>query len=40
MVAVEGRITVNKWKDVSGEDKERFLIVASNIRLLGSKNDA
>ena len=39
LVAVEGRITVNKWKDVSGEEKERFLIVANNIRLLGSKKD-
>ena len=39
MVAVEGRIAINKWKDVSGEDKERFLVVANNIRLLGSKRD-
>lgn len=39
MVAVEGRIAVNKWTDQTGEEKERFLIVASNIRLLGSKKD-
>ena len=39
MVAVEGRINLNKWKDASGEDKERFLVVANNIRLLGSKRD-
>lgn len=39
LVAVEGRITINKWKDVSCEERERFLIVANNIRLLGSKKD-
>ena len=39
LVAIEGRISINKWKDVSGEDKERFLVVANNIRLLGSKRD-
>ena len=39
MVAVEGRIAINKWKDQSGEEKERFLVVANNIRLLGSKRD-
>ena len=39
MVAVEGRIAINKWKDQTGEDRERFLVVASNIRLLGSKRD-
>ena len=39
LVAVEGRIAINKWKDVSGEDRERFLIIANNIRLLGSKKD-
>ena len=40
MVAVEGRIAINKWKDQTGEEKERFLVVANNIRLLGSKRDA
>lgn len=39
LVAVEGRIALNKWKDVSGEERERFLIIANNIRLLGSKKD-
>lgn len=39
MVAVDGRISTNRWKDASGEEKERFLIVANNIRLLGSKKD-
>ena len=39
MVAVDGRVAMNKWKDASGEEKERFLLVANNIRLLGSKRD-
>lgn len=39
MVAVDGRITANKWTDASGEEKERFLVIANNIRLLGSKRD-
>ena len=40
LVAVDGRIQTNKWKDASGEERERFLIVANNDRLLGSKRDA
>lgn len=40
LVAVDGRIQTNKWKDASGEDRERFLVVANNVRLLGSKKDA
>ena len=39
LVAVDGRIATNKWKDVSGEEKERYLIVANTIKLLGSKKD-
>jgi single-strand DNA-binding protein len=40
-VAVDGRIAQNKWQDkTTGEDKENFLIVATSIRLLGSKRDA
>ena len=39
-VAVDGRISISKWTDQSGEERERFLIVANNIRLLGSKRDA
>ena len=38
--AVDGRIQTNKWKDASGEERERFLVVANNVRLLGSKRDA
>ena len=40
LVAVDGRIQSNKWKDASGEERERYLIVANNVRLLGSKRDA
>ena len=39
-VAVDGRISISKWTDQTGEDRERFLIVANQIRLLGSKRDA
>ncbi|MBR2524992.1 single-stranded DNA-binding protein [bacterium] len=39
LVAVDGRIATNKWKDVSGEEKERYLIIANTIKLLGSKKD-
>ncbi|MBQ7125712.1 single-stranded DNA-binding protein [bacterium] len=38
-VVVDGRISVSKWSDQSGEERERFLVVASNVRLLGSKRD-
>lgn len=39
-VAVDGRISISKWTDQTGEEKERFLVIANNIRLLGSKRDA
>ena len=39
LVAVDGRIAVNKWTDASGTEKQRFNIVAGNVRLLGSKKD-
>jgi single-strand DNA-binding protein len=38
-VAVDGRISISKWTDQSGEEKERFLIIANDIRLLGSRRD-
>ena len=38
-VAVDGRISISKWTDQTGEDKERFLVVANDIRLLGSRRD-
>ena len=39
-VAVDGRISISKWTDQTGDERERFLIVANDIRLLGSKRDA
>lgn len=39
-VVVDGRISISKWTDQSGEEREKFLVVANNIRLLGSKRDA
>lgn len=39
LVAVDGRIAVNKWADASGEERQRFNIIANNVRLLGSKKD-
>ena len=39
-VVVDGRISISKWTDQTGEERERFLIIANNVRLLGSKRDA
>lgn len=40
-LAVEGRIAQNKWTDkATGNERENFLVVATGIRLLGSKRDA
>ncbi|MBE7709908.1 MAG: single-stranded DNA-binding protein [Cyanobacteria bacterium SIG32] len=40
-VAIDGRIAQNKWTDkATGEDKESFMVVATEIRFLGSKRDA
>ena len=39
-VAVDGRIGQNQWTDKApGNERENFLIIASSIRLLGSKRD-
>jgi len=39
-LVVEGRIAQNKWTDkATGNERESFLVVANNIRLLGSKRD-
>ena len=38
-VAVDGRISISKWTDQTGDERERFLIVANQIRLLGSRRD-
>lgn len=39
LVAVDGRISISKWADASGSERQRFLVIANNIRLLGSKRD-
>ncbi len=40
-LVVDGRIAQNKWTDkATGNDRESFLVVANNIRLLGSKRDS
>lgn len=40
LLAVEGRISSNKWKDnASGEEREKYFIIANNIRFLSSKRD-
>lgn len=39
LVGVEGKLEFKRWKDSLGNEKESFVIVASNFRLLSSKND-
>ena len=39
-VVVDGRIAINKWNVQTGEERERFLVLANNVRLLGSRRDA
>ena len=39
LVAIEGRLAISKWTDASGEKKERYLIRATNLRLLGGKKE-
>ncbi len=39
-VAIDGRIQQDKWTDkATGDNRERFIIIANSIRLLGSKRD-
>jgi len=40
LVAIEGRLDISKWKDNEGNERERFFIRTSNVRLLGGKNEA
>ena len=40
LVAIDGRIQQDKWTDkATGGDRERFIVIANNIRLRGSKRD-
>lgn len=39
-LVVDGRIAQNRWTDkATGNERENFLVVATSIRLLGSKRD-
>lgn len=38
-LCVDGKLLLNKWQGQDGEQKSRFVIRGSNVRLLGSKND-
>ena len=39
LVAIDGKLVASKWQDASGATKERFIVRANNMRLLGGKND-
>ncbi|MDD3593709.1 MAG: single-stranded DNA-binding protein [Candidatus Gastranaerophilales bacterium] len=39
LVSIEGKLAISKWKDASGEERERYFVRANNIRLLGSKKE-
>ena len=38
-VCIDGRLVGNKWTGADGEQRERFVIRANSMRLLGNKND-
>ena len=37
LVAIDGRLAMNKWKAPSGEEREYYYIRANDIRLLGKR---
>jgi single-stranded DNA-binding protein len=39
LVALDGRLAIDKWAAQDGSNRERALIRANNLRLLGSKKD-
>ena len=39
MVGVEGRLVSNKWKGADGTTNERFIIRATNVRLIGGRKE-
>ncbi len=39
LVAVEGRLDLNRWTDAEGNKRETYLIKGTNIRFLGGKGD-
>ena len=38
LVCVEGRLSINRWTDRDGNEREAPVIICSNLRLLGSRN--
>ena len=38
-ICIDGRLVSNKWTGADGEQRERFVIRANNMRLLGKKGD-
>ncbi|MFZ9035176.1 MAG: single-stranded DNA-binding protein [Francisellaceae bacterium] len=39
MLYIEGRIRTNKWQDQNGQDRYTTEIVATEVQLMGSRND-
>ncbi|MBE7705893.1 MAG: single-stranded DNA-binding protein [Cyanobacteria bacterium SIG30] len=39
MVGVEGRLISNKWQGADGTMNERFIIRATNVRLIGGRKE-
>ncbi len=39
LIAIEGRLDVSKWTDNEGNQRERYFIRGTNIRMLGGKRD-
>ena len=39
LVALDGRLSINKWTAQDGTQRERFVIIANNLKLLGGKRD-
>lgn len=39
LVGIQGRLEFQKWKDQAGQWREMPVVRASNLRLLGSRND-
>ena len=39
LLCLDGRLVSNKWTGADGEQRERFVIRANTMRLLGSKNN-
>lgn len=39
LVAVEGRLDINRWTGQDGAEREMYFIRGNNLRLLGGKNE-